>query len=166
MNFIITQPSLRFLSVSFKLLIHKSTPEQRDPGWSQRLCAECHFGKLWAARRAELNGSHWRTCVALPLFPLLRIGPGVSLWGITWTAVLPLYCCSGQKLESFRGDWGQYTCTDRLEDREDKQPDEVLASHTSLPFSEYLCVRVNTFVLIIRCLAHVLQSLHDLHYSV
>lgn len=62
-------------------------------------------------------------------------------------------------LESCRAGWEQRTCTGRLEDR------EFLWS-----FWEdccyalcCLCVRVYTFVMIIRCLAHILKCLHDLH---
>lgn len=98
------------------LLYHNiHIPVQRNPGWSQCVCAECHFGTLWAVRRAGWNESHWRICVALPLFPLWRSEPVVNLWGTAWTAGLHLCCCSGQMPESCRAGWGQYICTGRLE---------------------------------------------------
>ena len=62
-------------------------------------------------------------------------------------------------LESCRAGWGQRTCTGRLEDRE-------LLWNFWEDCCYALCCRcvcVYTFIMIIRCLAHILKCLHDLH---
>lgn len=88
---------------------------QRRLGWSQCFYAESHSGTQLAVRMVRWSESHWRTFVAHPLFPRWHSGLGVSLWGTTWTEEPRLCCCTGQKLESCRAGWGQYTCTGGLE---------------------------------------------------